>query len=532
MKQGKNTAAAFDLDDLERELQLAAAPRKTSVADDPLAELARIVGQETGKGGAPGRGGFADFLSAPPQPVSGPMPSATPPIEPLFADGFRHIDRPQASAAAPAAEPAPAPAPKALDPLEALLAQDLGLRSGLDELPEPKLPDPPPPEVRLPDPKPVEREDDPFASLDALLADELRGIDAHQSDAVPAEAPATADAAAEFEDAGSVGASADADALSGSPASAAEITAAPQPAAVAPPIVSGPAAKFDDMMAEFEAAMRDVGTPAVARPIEPQAVEPPPLVSAPPGDIVVPMQPEPRAAAAERTLGEAGMVAGAAGAAVIGAAAVAQAARPRRGLMLAGGAIAVAVIGLGALAMFGGGSSSRQQQTAGNVPVIAAKPGVTKERPANPGGVEVPNQDKEILQTRPSAPQQAERVAPREEQPVDLTQAQRQAAAGGQVRQIPGVAIVAPVSTTPPAGAAAAPPVETSPRPVASVPITSAGQPTPSIAPSPLPAPQPSLAVPTAAPAPPAAAQPPAPPAPLAPAAPVTAPQTTPPTRA
>jgi hypothetical protein len=177
--------------------------------------------------------------------------------------------------------------------------------------------------------------------------------------------------------------------------------------------------------------------------------------------------------------------------------------------MLALGALAVAVLGLGGLAMFGTFGGVR---VPGKDPtsVIAAKPGVTKERPANPGGVEVPNQDKEILQTRPAQPQQADRVAPREEQPVDLTQAQRQAAApapngapanGSPVRQIPGVALVAPVTTTPPAAAPAAPAAEPQARPVASVPITIAGQPAPAVAPLAAPA----LAVPPVA-SPPAAA--------------------------
>ncbi len=159
------------------------------------------------------------------------------------------------------------------------------------------------------------------------------------------------------------------------------------------------------------------------------------------------------------------------------AAAVAVKARPGRGMMLAAGVVGVAVIGLGALALTSGNKAPRAPN--GPVPVIEARGGVVKERPTNPGGVEVPNQDKEILQLRPADSARPERLAPREEQPVDLTQAQRQAAAQPNgVRQIPGVAIVAPITVSPPpAGAPQAAAPEAQPRPVASVPITISGQP-------------------------------------------------------
>jgi SPOR domain len=109
-------------------------------------------------------------------------------------------------------------------------------------------------------------------------------------------------------------------------------------------------------------------------------------------------------------------------------------------------------------------------------------------------------------------------VAPREEQPVDLNQAQRAATAEpGAIRQIPGVAIVAPTSTTPPPGT----PAQPVPRPVASVPITITGQP-PVAAPPPVPVtPAPAAAAPVA----------PVTPAPLA-AAPATPPPTQPPAAA
>jgi hypothetical protein len=160
MKQSKNSAAAFDLDDLERELQQAIAPRKPAAGDDPLAELARIVGQDQGvRGVNQPRGSFADFIAQPPQPAAGPAPVVPPPITPLYPDNLR----PNGDFAPLRAANETAPAPKVVDPLEALLAQDLGLRSGLDELPEPK---------------PIEKSADPLASLDALISGETKA-DSH-----------------------------------------------------------------------------------------------------------------------------------------------------------------------------------------------------------------------------------------------------------------------------------------------------------------------------------------------------------------
>ncbi len=487
MKQNKNTAAAFDLDDLERELREAAAPKRTIAVDDPLAELARIVGQDGVVHPAAdqdGFGSFEDFLAGAAQAKADAPLTAGPTAIAVAVD----------AAAAEPVLPAP-PAPLPFDPLEALLVQDLGLRSGLDDMPDV-------PSATA----------DSQPTLDELLERELDGahretaqiglpenLSAPQVIADDADhdlAPELVSAAIDGVDAVAepepVQAFADASGLDVSVSSGA-----------------APAAKFDDMMAEFETAMREAAGSAI------QAQ--PPQVAAMPAELPEPppvaVQPEPFQIPAAAAV--AGGIA-AAGAAVIGRSTERP---PRRGLMLAAGVIGVAMLGLGGLTVFGGSKSVRTADS-GAVPTIAAKPGVTKERPANPGGVEVPNQDKEIPQPRASQTQQAERVAPREEQPVDLTQAQRQAAqqmasqSAPGVRQIPGVAIVAPVTTTPPSGAAAAP-AEPQPRPVASVPITITG-PSP-VAPAPLTAPAaPSL--PLSAPfqtssAPPAAAQPASPPA-------------------
>jgi SPOR domain len=480
MKQSKSTAAAFDLDDLERELMQAASPRKPASADDPLAELARIVGQEGGPVrpvAGDGRGSFDDFLSASPQPASGSMPTSAP----LF---------PEPLNVEPAIEQAPRPvAAKPFDPLEALLAQDLGLRSGLDEMPEPAA-------------QPVLKVPQALPSLDDLLAQEARAV------ASVAPIPAV-EAAPAVTDHGSPAEQDSADVAADSVVHA--------PETVSPEIghwqdvgaggssgtddihleplgmqTAGPSAdaasdgKFDDMLAEFESAMREMAGGAVAPAAAPALAQS--VAAPPPGAIVLPQLELPPLADSRPTVVGEAAVAGAAAAGIAAAGYAASSAsiappapfapqpRQRRGLMLAGGAIAIAVVGLGALAMIGGGSSSRSNGS-GPVPTIAAKPGVTKERPTNPGGVEVPNQDKEILQTRAATTQQAERVAPREEQPVDLNQARRQASepqSPAAIRSIPGVAIVAPVTTTPPSGVAGPAP-EPQPRPVASVPITIAG---------------------------------------------------------
>jgi len=194
-----------------------------------------------------------------------------------------------------------------------------------------------------------------------------------------------------------------------------------------------------------------------------KAAAPPPSLA----PIIAPPLAEPQGSADSNGF-VAAAAAGAAGAVAAGAA-TARPQRPRRGLVLAAGVVGVAVIGVASLMAFGTGSKSGSNRDA---PVIAAKPGATKERPENPGGVEVSNQDKQVLQPRATETPLAERVVPREEQPLDLTQAQRTAEAQSPngVRQIPGVSLVAPPQT----GGA---PAQAVPRPVASVPITIAGQP-------------------------------------------------------
>jgi hypothetical protein len=174
--------------------------------------------------------------------------------------------------------------------------------------------------------------------------------------------------------------------------------------------------------------------------------------------------------------------------------------------------VGIALVGVGSLLGFGR-RSELPGLPKGEAPVIAAKPGAVKERPANPGGAEVPNQDKAIFQQRQDPARGAERVAPREEQPVDLTQAQR------SVRQIPGVPVVVtptvPVPATPVAGASA-PAAPAEPPPAATAPPVRQVQGVPIVLAAPVPAaPVPAATPPSPPPvaAPPASVQPAAPPA-------------------
>ncbi len=452
MKQGEAARGNLDLDDLERQLSAAAGPRRSG-SDDPLAELARIVGyNDQGASRAPAKssGSFDDFLVNPPRSVTemmGAPPARAPGMPPL----------PQS--AAPSEQgllDAPAgPPPTAARPDELAIGSAAETAAPVAAAAPPVTP----------------------ASLQEQLAAALGEPLPPLRSTLPMDEASTFDPHA-------------------APAPSATLASSEPPAATTQQ--SDP--RFEEMLREFDAAMRDVG----AQPIQPvQAMPSAPETRTAP---VIPpsLAYDPEADAPP-------------------VAAPVQTGRSRFGMALAGGVIGVALIGAAGLLAFGGGS---KHATGGAAPVIVAKPGATKERPDNPGGVEVPNQDKEILSRAPAAPPQAERVAPREEQPVDLTQAQRsadaQASAG--VRQIPGVLVVGPSSTQPPASAAATPavPPVSQPRPVASVPITIAGQPAPATPPlealpaaAAPPAPsRPIAAAPSAPAAPSPAAQPAAPAAP------------------
>ncbi len=457
MKQSADLRPVLDLDDLERQLQAAVDSKKT-YSDDPLSELARIVRQDDplrSGGKAQRESGpslsFDDFLKSPPRSASGVMPQHTPAIEPLFPE-------------------------KEMDSPVLAVADSTHTTSEIHSLSD--------------DNQRVEPQTEPVFTTGANDDDQEKA----DSDRGEESGPLQDDFDRRLTEA-----------LAEDESEILHDKATAQPALASLPSFEttepvAPKAPFDDMLAEFEAAMRDVGgQPAPQRAVpslEPVAVPPPPSGLAPLNtDTGIA-----RNSYGDLSSGATVLGAGAAGTTVIAVGAIASgasqaAANPRsmgakspfrsRGLMIAAGVVGVAVIGMGSLLGFGTGL---RKAPAVNAPVIAAKPGVTKERPVNPGGVEVPNQDKEVLQAKPQTAA-VERVAPREEQPVDLTAAQRRvqtspdtASATSAVRQIQGVAIVAPISIKPPATAAVVS-AEPAPRPVASVPITIAGQSSP-VAPS------------------------------------------------
>jgi hypothetical protein len=100
--------------------------------------------------------------------------------------------------------------------------------------------------------------------------------------------------------------------------------------------------------------------------------------------------------------------------------------RSRKGLVAVGAVLGVAVIGVaGAMAFRGTGGSM-----GGEPPVIQADRSPSKVQPPNPGGVEIANQDRQILER---GGDKQTKVVNREEQPVDVRQATRVASAGGDL---------------------------------------------------------------------------------------------------
>lgn len=95
--------------------------------------------------------------------------------------------------------------------------------------------------------------------------------------------------------------------------------------------------------------------------------------------------------------------------------------RSRKGLYVAAALVLVGVVGVGA-AMSLRGAATRSD---GQPPTISAETGPTKVEPANPGGAEIPNQNKQIYERAGETPAGRTKVVSREEQPVDVQQAAR-----------------------------------------------------------------------------------------------------------
>ncbi|OYW61668.1 MAG: hypothetical protein B7Z40_18095 [Bosea sp. 12-68-7] len=207
--------------------------------------------------------------------------------------------------------------------------------------------------------------------------------------------------------------------------------------------------------------------------------------------------------------------------------------RSRKGLYAAAALIVVGVVGVGTVMSMRGTPPTVD----GQPPTITAATGPTKVEPVNPGGAEIPNQNKQIYE-RPGDQQSGQtKVVSREEQPIDVQQAARSLPAR-VILPGPGTATATP--STPPAASNAlaqapeaavplAAPAEPALTPVP--PVPGLGEPrrvrTVSIRPDGTPAPSPNgtagytngavpLATGSAPPARPAGIVPSAPPAPAA----------------
>jgi len=94
----------------------------------------------------------------------------------------------------------------------------------------------------------------------------------------------------------------------------------------------------------------------------------------------------------------------------------------RKGLVTIAAVLGVAALGAGAAMVVG--SDGMKSLTGGEPPVIKAETAPLKVQPQNPGGVEIPNQNKQIYER--AAQGEKTRVVNREEQPLDVQQAARQ----------------------------------------------------------------------------------------------------------
>lgn len=96
--------------------------------------------------------------------------------------------------------------------------------------------------------------------------------------------------------------------------------------------------------------------------------------------------------------------------------------RSRKGLWAAAALVAIGVIGVGGAMMMRGGTKTAD----GQPPLIAADSNPVKVEPVNPGGTEIPNQNKQIYERAGSAaPAAVTKVVSREEQPIDVQQTAR-----------------------------------------------------------------------------------------------------------
>lgn len=161
--------------------------------------------------------------------------------------------------------------------------------------------------------------------------------------------------------------------------------------------------------------------------------------------------PEPAPIAADQSLADAEAKLAAEAAAAAAAGEAAQGGGRSKMIFYALGGIAVAgLAAIGASLAFGG----KKTASTTNVPVIAAKTEPAKEKPANPGGIEIPDQNKQILAAK-NAPAETKpaQVVNTTEQPMDLN----------QVTKRESVRVIAPNPYQPAPGAPAQPDANAAP---------------------------------------------------------------------
>lgn len=145
--------------------------------------------------------------------------------------------------------------------------------------------------------------------------------------------------------------------------------------------------------------------------------------------------------------------------------------QPRKGLVIAGALLGVAVLGVGGvIGMRGFGSGPRPAD--GQPPIVRAEPGPTRVAPQNPGGVEIPNQNKQIYERQPETRSAETRVVNREEQPIDV-----QATTRVTPRVIPLAPAIEPSATQAAGTSPAATPPSSAAPPSSAPPPSTLGEP-------------------------------------------------------
>lgn len=139
--------------------------------------------------------------------------------------------------------------------------------------------------------------------------------------------------------------------------------------------------------------------------------------------------------------------------------------RSRKGLWTAAALLFVAVGGVSVAMVF---RDTRPAGSDGQPPVISADNGPTKVAPANPGGTEIPNQNKQIYERAGETPADQTKIVDREEQPVDVRQATR--SLPPRIASVMSGAGAAPIEPTATANANALAPAEPDLVPIPAVP--------------------------------------------------------------